>query len=165
MLNLFKTRTQICLCFPKKAREKKFPPVQNTQFCQICNNGRWELWYTTTTQIGKFQYWTFPILSLCTLLCLSLNPHRKRCICQDHVISPTFPSLPECHHTFIIACNSHPKEVIRNWQILSQEPPTEKKLGEIRTITWWLFLSLAKFFLKSDRYLFISNFSRGLSGY
>lgn len=42
-----------------------------------------------------------------------LNPDRKRCICQDHVISPTFPSLPECHHTFIIACNSHPEEVIR----------------------------------------------------
>ena len=65
-----------------------------------------------------------------------LNPDRKRCICQDHVISPTFPSLPECHHTFIIACNSHPEEVIRIRQILSQEPPTEKKPGEIRTITW-----------------------------
>ena len=165
MLNLFKTRTQICLCFPKKRESESFHRFKTLSSVKFVIMAVENCDTPPPPRSASFSIERFLFYRYVRSFVFLLNPHRKRCICQDHVISPTFPSLPECHHTFIIACNSHPEDVIRIWQILSQEPPTEKKPGEIRTITWWLFLSLAKFYLKTDKYLFISNFSRGLSGY
>ena len=144
MLNLWIGPRYVCVSW--KTRKRKF----FKHFPAICYFGRRELWYTTTwIEIGKFQYWMFPFnYFIPALLCLSLKPPRAAAMIMF------FHSFLR-YSAIILLSIAYIKQSGPNYQDMTKtatENTPRWKLG----LTWWLFLSLDKFYIPAYRYLFIS---------